>query len=61
MLKAVNLGDDADNVGAVTGQIVGAIWGRSAIPAKWLRRLAWREDIEARAAELIALSAGHAA
>lgn len=38
VLKAVNLGDDADSVGAVTGQIAGAIWGRSAIPGNWLGR-----------------------
>ncbi len=61
VLKAVNLGDDADSVGAVTGQIAGAIRGRSAIPDEWLRRLAWREDIEARATEVIALSAGYSA
>lgn len=58
VLKAVNLGDDADSVGAVTGQIAGAIWGRSAIPGSWLGRLAWRDGIQARAAHLIALSAG---
>lgn len=32
ILKAVNLGDDADTVGAVTGQIAGAIFGYSEIP-----------------------------
>jgi len=31
VLKAVNLGDDADTVGAVTGQIAGALYGHSAI------------------------------
>ena len=39
VLKAVNLGDDADTVGAVTGQIAGALWGYSAIPTKWLETL----------------------
>ena len=34
VLKAVNLGDDADTVGAVTGQIAGAIYGYSSIPEK---------------------------
>jgi ADP-ribosyl-[dinitrogen reductase] hydrolase len=41
VLKAVNLGDDADTVGAVAGQIAGAIWGYSAIPAHWRERIAW--------------------
>lgn len=43
-----NLADDADTVAAVTGQIAGALWGRSGIPAHWLDRLAWREDTENR-------------
>jgi ADP-ribosyl-[dinitrogen reductase] hydrolase len=35
VLKAVNLGDDADTVGAVAGQIAGAVWGYSEIPGAW--------------------------
>jgi len=35
MLKAVNLGDDADSVGAVAGQLAGARYGLSAIPVNW--------------------------
>lgn len=35
VLKAVNLGDDADTVGAVVGQIAGAIYGYSTIPDKF--------------------------
>jgi len=31
VLKAVNLGDDADTVGAVTGQIAGAMYGYSQV------------------------------
>lgn len=46
VLRAVNLGDDADSVGAVAGQIAGAIWGASAIPPEWRQRLAWRAHIE---------------
>ncbi len=52
ILKAVNLGDDADTVGAVTGQIAGAIWGYSAIPDTWTRRLAWNEKLLAIASTL---------
>jgi ADP-ribosylglycohydrolase len=36
VLKAVNLGDDADTVGAVAGQIAGAIYGYSSVP-KYLK------------------------
>jgi ADP-ribosyl-[dinitrogen reductase] hydrolase len=39
VLKAVNLGDDADTVGAVTGQIAGAVWGYSSIPDNWVKIL----------------------
>lgn len=44
-LMAANLGDDADTVAAVYGQIAGAHWGESGIPAEWLERLAWAEQI----------------
>jgi ADP-ribosyl-[dinitrogen reductase] hydrolase len=33
VLRAVNLGDDADTTGAVAGQLAGAFWGESGIPA----------------------------
>ncbi len=39
VLRAVNLGDDADTVGAVTGQLAGALWGLSAIPPAWVEGL----------------------
>ena len=35
VLRAVNLGDDADTTGAVCGQLAGAYWGESGIPAGW--------------------------
>lgn len=35
LIKAVNLGHDADTVGAVTGQIAGALYGVQNIPARW--------------------------
>jgi len=31
VLKAVNLGDDADTTGAVCGQLAGSYWGESGI------------------------------
>jgi ADP-ribosyl-[dinitrogen reductase] hydrolase len=45
VLLAVNLGDDADTVGAVTGQIAGAAYGLAAIPEEWLNQLAWNERL----------------
>lgn len=46
VLKAVNLGDDADTTGAVCGQLAGAFWGESGIPSHLLEGLAKREMIE---------------
>lgn len=39
VIKAVNLGGDADTTGAVTGAIAGAYFGASAIPEKWHAKL----------------------
>lgn len=38
-LKAVNLGDDADTVGAIFGGIAGAFYGVEALPQEWLKGL----------------------
>ncbi|ABY33255.1 ADP-ribosylglycohydrolase family protein [Methylorubrum extorquens] len=46
VLRAVNLGDDSDSVGAVAGQIAGAFYGLSGIPERWRKRLAWNDRIE---------------
>jgi ADP-ribosylglycohydrolase len=47
VLKAVNLGDDADTTGAVCGQLAGAHWGQSGIPNEWLSDLARRDMLDA--------------
>ena len=52
LILAANLARDADTVAAVTGQLAGALWGMSGAPAAWLDKLAWRERIEALAADL---------
>lgn len=52
---AVNLGDDSDTVGAVTGQIAGALYGYSSIPSSWLSCLSWHEYIRNTAEELYEL------
>jgi ADP-ribosyl-[dinitrogen reductase] hydrolase len=35
VLRAVNLGGDADTIGAITGALAGAAWGAGAIPPLW--------------------------
>lgn len=46
VLKAVNLGDDADTTGAVCGQFAGAYWGESGIPESLRSGLARFDMIE---------------
>ncbi|KAB0677261.1 ADP-ribosylglycohydrolase family protein [Aureimonas leprariae] len=53
VVRAVNLADDADTVGAVTGQLAGAIHGANAIPERWLQTLAWRERLDAAVDQLL--------
>lgn len=45
VLKAVNLGDDTDTIGAVTGGLAGIWYGSKNIPDKWLNVLARKEYI----------------
>ena len=46
LLTATNLGDDADTVAAITGQLAGAFYGATAIPSRWLDQLAMRDEID---------------
>ncbi len=52
VLRAANLGDDADTTAAIAGQLAGARWGASGIPGPWLDRLVARERIESLARRL---------
>lgn len=45
VLAAVNLGDDTDTTGAVTGGLLGLRFGLAAIPKEWQIQLARRKDI----------------
>ena len=45
VLKAANLGDDTDTVGAITGGLAGIIYGYDTIPPEWLEVLAKKDDI----------------
>lgn len=38
-IKAVNLGEDTDTVGAVYGQLAGAYYGFDAIPKRWVEKI----------------------
>jgi ADP-ribosyl-[dinitrogen reductase] hydrolase len=49
VLRAANLGDDADTTAAIVGQLAGAHYGKAGIPARWLVRLHQRAEIEALA------------
>lgn len=45
VLKAVNLGDDTDTVGAVAGGLAGILYGAESIPEDWLNVLVKKEEI----------------
>jgi len=45
VLKAVNLGDDADTTGAIYGQLAGAYYGINGIPKKWTDNVAKKDEI----------------
>lgn len=52
VLKAANLGDDADTTAAICGQLAGAFYGESRIPKKRLEHLAMRQEISTLAYRL---------
>ena len=45
VLKAVNLGDDTDTTGAVTGALAGLAYGLDSIPQEWLDQLAAYDEV----------------
>lgn len=46
VLRAVNLGDDTDTTGCVTGGLAGVLYGMDQIPAEWIGALPRREDLD---------------
>ena len=53
LLRAVNLGDDADTTGAICGQLAGACWGATGIPRNWLSELAQGNQLDEALARLV--------
>jgi ADP-ribosyl-[dinitrogen reductase] hydrolase len=53
VILAANLGDDADTVAAITGQLAGALYGWSTIPKEWLARLTMQGRIIGMATALL--------
>jgi len=53
VLKAVNLGEDTDTTGIVTGGLAGLYFGLNTIPDAWLKVLARREDLAKLLAEFV--------
>ena len=45
IIKVINLGGDADTVGAIAGQMAGAIYGCSEIPSEWIYKLKYNQKI----------------
>lgn len=58
VITAVNLGGDADTIGAVCGALAGAYYGKDAIPHRWLASLRGREEIESLALAIYHLVKG---
>ena len=56
LVGVVNAGGDADTNGAVAGAVLGARYGASAIPQRWLDCIPQRRRIEALADALLSLS-----
>jgi ADP-ribosyl-[dinitrogen reductase] hydrolase len=56
VLLAANLGDDADTVAAIAGQLAGARFGVDGIPDEWLKKIAWGERLIDTADRLLEIS-----
>lgn len=55
IITAVNITGDSDSTGAITGNLLGAIYGASVVPSRWLEQLELRDVIETVAQDLILL------
>lgn len=46
LIRAVNLGDDTDTIGAITGGMAGLAYGMESVPDSWMNALRKKEIIE---------------
>ncbi|UOE62027.1 ADP-ribosylglycohydrolase family protein [Priestia filamentosa] len=46
VLKAVNLGDDSDTVGAITGALAGMYYKMEGIPKDWLEKIVRKDKVD---------------
>jgi len=54
VIMAVNHNGDSDTTGALTGNLLGTVWGEQGIPANWLKQLELRKVITEVADDLFA-------
>lgn len=54
-LKVVNLGDDADTIGAVYGGLAGGFYGLEGLPREWLDGLVRRELVDGVVERMVSL------
>ncbi|WP_299452070.1 ADP-ribosylglycohydrolase family protein [uncultured Microscilla sp.] len=59
VLKTVNLGEDADTIGAMTGALAGLYYGYEAIPTTWKSQVARKDDIIALSEQFYHSVASH--
>jgi hypothetical protein len=52
---AVNLGGDADTIGAITGGLAGALYGGGNIPSRWINALSNEANGSNRSDNILAL------
>jgi len=58
VLKAANLGDDADTTAAICGQAAGAFYGLSHVPDNWIERLTTADYINDLATKMFTKPCG---
>lgn len=54
-MRAEDLGEDSNTIGAVTGQLAGAVSSAPAIPKRWVDKLVRRDALLAMVAPLLAV------
>jgi ADP-ribosylglycohydrolase len=58
VLAAANHGGDSDSTGAITGNILGTLWGVGAIPQEWVEEVEGRKIAEILGRDLIEIASG---